>query len=698
MTLCSVCSKIPFKNLFCSSKKPRQYLIGDYDHVANNRLHCIFCAFLGDTFELAFDKQQQHLALQSKGKRKVRFGFQILRQARSSLNEREEPWFERAGISINAPSGPVLWLQFFGVKKSRVELQPPLVCVTYIPAEHEEEDVKGIVPRHRKFDEASTGRVNYDLVKRWIQTTNAKLRLIDVSHRRIRFVDGDVPYAALSYVWGESHREQYGRFWDNVAPGAEDVELPADLPQTSQDAITFTGNMGCSHLWIDSMCIHQRDPQEQKSQIATMDLVYECAYFTIAAMDGQSAHTGLHGVSKPFQKIAQPQVILPCGKFVATYIHHTWHHQGTLPWETRAWTLQELLLSRRIIFFNEYHVTMRCQSEYFSDLFEFDDKFKRPIFDQSDMYYWENGFAVRLHDLVWSFLQYDNLLSNYTRRHLSYQGDAVPACQGALNQITRNTGVSFLQGLPRGDLHLALLWKPHHNASLVRRHGFPTWSWTGWIGCIEHHYCLAELALYQRDGVAQKPKSRPGRKRKRSVSPNQESMIALDEAFIMEQGESELRVSSELAQVTVKKVRKMGRKTKVFHFDSEQAREAMGDQWVLLSREGVPISNDVGEVARFETVDYSFQVGPAISDQLEQSHRKCTLLFIKYFPYLRDHGWRERGWKEDFQWLFDLVGCLVVVKIDRDRSLDYYERVGFVFLKLEDWMAFQRETKVVNLF
>jgi hypothetical protein len=63
--------------------------------------------------------------------------------------------------------------------------------------------------------------------------------------------------------------------------------LSGDLPDTIEDAITVTRNLGFQYLWIDRYCIDQQNEKEASAQIRQMDLVYKNAEITIIAAAGK---------------------------------------------------------------------------------------------------------------------------------------------------------------------------------------------------------------------------------------------------------------------------------------------------------------------------------------------------------------------------------------------------------------------------
>ena len=106
--------------------------------------------------------------------------------------------------------------------------------------------------------------------------------LVDVQEREIvRHPGDDCDYVALSYVWGEVKQSRY-QCGDHVE----------GLPQTIEDSITFTKNLGKRYLWVDSLCIDQQDHANKDDQIQRMRDTYQGAYVTIIAISGDSAVLG----------------------------------------------------------------------------------------------------------------------------------------------------------------------------------------------------------------------------------------------------------------------------------------------------------------------------------------------------------------------------------------------------------------------
>lgn len=74
----------------------------------------------------------------------------------------------------------------------------------------------------------------------------------------------------------------------------------------------------------------------------------------------------------------------------------------------------------------------------------------------------------------------------YSSRDLSYQNDYLNALKGICHRIGEATKCRFLQGIPVAALDLYLLFDGVATV-LERRHGFPSWSWCGWIGPLSYN-------------------------------------------------------------------------------------------------------------------------------------------------------------------------------------------------------------------
>lgn len=173
------------------------------------------------------------------------------------------------------------------------------------------------------------------------------LRLIDCQSMRVVEATFQVPYVALSYVWGPQVSEpqlQIGRL--------------VDLPRTIADAVTVTKGMGQRYLWVDRYCIDQCNHELKGAQIRSMAAIYERAWVTIISL-GPNDQTGLPGVSIPR---VEPAVVQTGDMSITIIPRRLRESMDSSVYNTRAWTLQEAYLSPRRLVFAPEQAYFVCQS------------------------------------------------------------------------------------------------------------------------------------------------------------------------------------------------------------------------------------------------------------------------------------------------------------------------------------------------
>jgi hypothetical protein len=167
------------------------------------------------------------------------------------------------------------------------------------------------------------------------------------------------------------------------------------------------------------------------------------------------------------------------------------------PLFTRAWVLQECMLSPRNIHFGAGELLWECQtltayeSRTKSTPEGPDLDLKRMLAPKESNREMNNGFGIT-RDIHARWLE---VVGAYSRLDLSYETDKFPAISGLAREFQRQTDDQYLAGLWKSDLHRSLLWRPAgvDNVSmlsnLLRRQPkqwrAPSWSWASWDGCID---------------------------------------------------------------------------------------------------------------------------------------------------------------------------------------------------------------------
>lgn len=320
----------------------------------------------------------------------------------------------------------------------------------------------------------------------------------------------DAPkYAALSYVWGDAGRNALNLRKSNVAELSQRIP-PRRLARTVGDAIKVTRRLGLRYIWVDSLCIIQKDPRQtdrsadeleaRQSQLDQMGSIFGHAEIVIVAAGGEDANGGLAGISQPRAPVQVAREVMPDVNVLLAAQYDTTY--GT--WDTRAWTLQERLMSRRMLVFGKQYASYHCRHSVLREdmpaahagngppamphLSILEDRPERRAKKSGDGY-------VLLRSPY--FDEYSKILEQYTWRKMTETTDAISAMRGLLDVLEdmkrldgqpRNRRPT-LHGLPEEFLDLALLWQPPAvlGTSLMRRQAgeaedlsFPSWSWAGW--------------------------------------------------------------------------------------------------------------------------------------------------------------------------------------------------------------------------
>ncbi|TLD27938.1 hypothetical protein E2P81_ATG06284 [Venturia nashicola] len=308
-------------------------------------------------------------------------------------------------------------------------------------------------------------------------------KMIDVSTRSIVPCVPNLEYVALSYVWG------------TVVPERDALKNDC-LPQTIEDAITVTKELGLRYLWVDAVCIEQENTPEKFQQLSIMDVIYQCATVTIIALSGEDSSTGLPGVSANTPRVPQGFELIEGKKILTIFPMLTQDMEGT-KYLTRAWTMQESMLTRCRLFFTNNQIHFWCPSAMFSE--SIDDELDPASYTEqlgpsdvvvgSNLLYQADRISpyTETERRARGEQEYRNYVFNYTGREMKNDSDSLNAFLGVAAVLRKSwfpRGLTW--GMPLADFPQALRWYHPRWVKPRRRHAFPSWSWTGWEGQITY--------------------------------------------------------------------------------------------------------------------------------------------------------------------------------------------------------------------
>ena len=176
------------------------------------------------------------------------------------------------------------------------------------------------------------------------------LKVINCASRKLCEIAPGTPYVCLSYVWGN----------DSIAHEISSA-LSGCLPKTIEDSIWVTLQLGYSYIWIDRYCIDQQNDAEKHRLIMNMGAVYRGATLTIIAAAGDSPHSGLPGVNGTPRRQQYSHAVGTSGQRIISLDVPEYDIQDSV-WNTRGWTFQELVLSRRRLIFTRSQMYFQCNN------------------------------------------------------------------------------------------------------------------------------------------------------------------------------------------------------------------------------------------------------------------------------------------------------------------------------------------------
>ncbi|KAK3358206.1 heterokaryon incompatibility protein-domain-containing protein [Lasiosphaeria hispida] len=282
-------------------------------------------------------------------------------------------------------------------------------------------------------------------------------------------------YAALSHCWGGM--QPIKATTKNLAGLLGRVPW-GQLPKVFQDAIRVCRRLGVFYLWIDSLCILQDSMTDWELESAKMGTYYSNAQFTIAAASSPVGTVSFLADRPPEW---QPKRFQMTSLHSGT--HHIWGQRVTSsqsmmrddPLASRAWTFQELVLSRRILYYGSAEFVWICKSQI--------EGLREAVPMAASALWMPYKLAQALHlpgdRGPYSFWM--ELLRNYCRRNLTFVSDRLPALSGVAAELDRAVKSKYAAGLWLGNMPLDLLWMRDCVGGVAdfapSEYIAPTWSW-----------------------------------------------------------------------------------------------------------------------------------------------------------------------------------------------------------------------------
>lgn len=311
-------------------------------------------------------------------------------------------------------------------------------------------------------------------------------------------------YVALSYCWGTSEKNVLltsSTFNEFTSKGID----RNTLPKTIRDAIAVCRELGVSNLWVDALCIIQRqlDLKDFMAEAPRMCDYYRNAYFTLIAGSPQDCADGF--LIKRDNPKAEPCELtydrkgLPSDEdMTGSVMLFMLPSQHPGPIQGRAWTFQESALSQRTLVYGLDQIRFVCPTH---SIYE-DGEFQK-IYNPNERLSFNPAGYPNIHHLVRhgnkaeivgrAYETWFGILHSYTSRSLSDTQDKLAAIAGYANLLQRIIECDYIYGIWIDTLPEGLLWKTSrprlaHKTGYIARNESraPSWSWTSIDGPVIH--------------------------------------------------------------------------------------------------------------------------------------------------------------------------------------------------------------------
>jgi len=226
-----------------------------------------------------------------------------------------------------------------------------------------------------------------------------------------------------------------------------------------------------------------------------MGRIYASAQVTIVAAAGADPLNGLVGISRDRTALSAREPIGSSRLLCLFPAADAPEYIAYSPWFSRAWTLQEGYLSKRIICFTEREVIFTCK---FGSWIAESTPNRRVLLSGATRGSNDDFVKTALTSQVASLDDATDIMRVYSRRVRGHESDMLNAIVGILNVLKNGRppvyhiwGVPFtitqrLDAAHSADstIFISLNW--YHPESARRLPEFPSWSTLGWIGQVYH--------------------------------------------------------------------------------------------------------------------------------------------------------------------------------------------------------------------
>ena len=306
-----------------------------------------------------------------------------------------------------------------------------------------------------------------------------------------------IRYATLSPCWGSS--KPLTLTSNSLAMLQTGIEI-AELPRNFRDAIYTSKSLGIRFIWIDSLCIFQDSKGDWAKQAPRMSHVYRNGVINIAMSAAATSNETCffdRDLSRMKPCIVQSEWNECHNDEFHAYYNEIWEDTlSSRPLSKRAWVVQELLLSSRILYLTGQQLFWECFELTACATYpgglpprNQDNWMPREIIWQAHKCANDGLQAIR--DIAEPAAQkefrklWTGIVKMFTERDLTVRSDRLIALAGVAEVMGQALNDEYCAGLWQRNLAVELYWYPPAGRGLKPRpsgYRAPSWSWASLDG------------------------------------------------------------------------------------------------------------------------------------------------------------------------------------------------------------------------
>ncbi|RSL58100.1 hypothetical protein CEP53_006270 [Fusarium sp. AF-6] len=298
-------------------------------------------------------------------------------------------------------------------------------------------------------------------------------------------------YIALSHCWGPREKLPIKTTKQTIPQHKACIPWD-DLSAVFKDAVWLSRLLGIGYIWIDSLCIVQDDERDWEIEITKMVRYYSGAYLTIAvetSPDGSVPFLResddrwqrmVYSTHDRNGRICNYMVQEQHMNQLYTFKAENYYKAGCYLLPHRAWTLQESVLSSRVVHFTPSSLIWHCRGESAcEDQHRLLGVGMSEWNAQRDLHELFNSTGSDEENREEASRLWKTLVWQYTQRKCTFASDRLPAIGGIAECLAPKLPGRYLAGIWEVQLPFGLCWC---RESEVPQLGLgeviaPTWAW-----------------------------------------------------------------------------------------------------------------------------------------------------------------------------------------------------------------------------